>query len=73
MTFNRSGIRWWCVSIKISGKIEEESIEASYDCKDKLDVPIDKSFACQVYLNFTDGVKDKNQSRLTFDGLQVRF
>jgi hypothetical protein len=61
------------VSIKISGKIEEESIEASYDCKDKLDVPIDKSFACQVYLNFTDGVKDKNQSRLTFDGLQVRF
>ncbi len=67
ISFHTNGLRWWCTSIEISGKYN-----ASYECKNKIDTPVDKSFACEVSLNVT-GVNDGNKSCLVFEGLQVRF
>jgi dihydrodipicolinate reductase len=65
--FNKSKIRWWCEAITVSGTIglDHEKIDnTSKTCRNEIDVPIAKSFACNVYLNSTF---------VSFEGIQVRF
>ena len=68
MVFNMSGLRWWCESIGMNGTITNSSInDTNYECREKIDVPRYKSYACQVSLKFG------KTSQLVFEGLQVRF
>ena len=63
ISFNKSGIRWWCLSIGISGTINGSHVDTSHNCSNEINVPIYKSFACEVSLNFT---------QVIFEGIQVQ-
>ncbi|XP_028401034.1 V-type proton ATPase subunit S1-like [Dendronephthya gigantea] len=54
VNFNKTGVRWWCGSIEINGTADGEAFNASYDCSN-IWAPFDRSFACQLWLNYSDG------------------
>ena len=68
MAFNISGVRWQCVSITVTLAHKK----SEFDCK-SIDVPRDKSYACQVPLYFSTSNKGSFISYVVFEGLQVRF
>lgn len=71
MTFNHNRLRWWCIDIRVNGSIGKSTVDVAYNCSSidghSLNVPIDKSYACQENLTFP---KVDNTS-FTLQGLQV--
>ena len=68
MSFNTTKLSWKCISIEINGTLHQSNIDAIYDCSEQInDIPIDKSYSCQVISNFTGS----DNSSVLFEGLQV--
>ena len=71
MTFKNAGYRWYCVNISVNGVLGNESFDEYYNCQDKIDAPIDKSFSCPVNVDFCKFDSNKKKNCLEFVGVQV--
>ncbi|XP_046853300.1 V-type proton ATPase subunit S1-like [Xenia sp. Carnegie-2017] len=72
MTFKNAGYRWYCVGIGVNGVMGGESFHEYYNCQDKIDAPIDKSFSCQVNVDFCKFDSNKKKTCLEFVDVQIQ-